>query len=107
AVSHDLRTPLNAIIGFTDLLAESELEAHQREQVKLCQAAGRTLLGLIDTLLDLSRLQAGRMTLQKEAFLLRKFLAERMPMLSQQAEYKGLELQYSVDNDLPDRLQGD
>ncbi|BAU57948.1 two-component sensor histidine kinase [Halorhodospira halochloris] len=107
AVSHDLRTPLNAIIGFTDLLADSELDAHQREQVKLCQAAGRTLLGLIDTLLDLSRLQAGRMTLQKEAFLLRKFLAERMPMLSQQAEDKGLNLQCSVDNGLPDRLQGD
>ncbi|MBK1651780.1 hypothetical protein CKO08_05970 [Halorhodospira halochloris] len=107
AVSHDLRTPLNAIIGFTDLLAESSLSAEQRRHVELCQSAGRTLLGLIDTLLDLSRLEARRITLHKEAFLLSELLAEKMPILEKQAKDEGLDLQYSVDSNLPELLFGD
>ncbi|WP_200196927.1 PAS domain S-box protein [Halorhodospira abdelmalekii] len=107
AVSHDLRTPLNAIIGFTDLLAESSLDAAQRRQVELCQAAGCTLLGLIDTLLDLSRLEGGRFVLQNEPFALRAFLSEQMAIVAGQAEEKGLQLEWSVDADVPEPLFGD
>ncbi|WP_200196750.1 PAS domain S-box protein [Halorhodospira abdelmalekii] len=107
AVSHDLRTPLNAIIGFTDLLAESPLDATQRRQIELCQAAGCTLLGLIDTLLDLSRLEAGRLVLQREPFEFRAFLAEQLAIVARQAEEKGLQLEWLVDADVPEQLFGD
>lgn len=107
AVSHDLRTPLNAIIGFADLLADSPLNATQRRQIELCQAAGYNLLGLIDTLLELSRLESGRLVLQSAPFELRPFLSEQMAILTRQAEEKGLQLEWSVDAELPDQMLGD
>ncbi|WP_207124131.1 ATP-binding protein [Halorhodospira abdelmalekii] len=107
AVSHDLRTPLNAIIGFTDLLTDSPLTVTQRYQIELCRASSRTLLGLIDSLLDLSRIEAGHLALHKEPFALRVFVSEHMAMVAGQAQEKGLKLEWSVDADVPERLFGD
>ena len=101
AVSHDLRTPLNALMGFTELLSGSSLDAEQRRYLRLCQAAGERLLGLVDTLLELSRLQAGKLELHREAFELRPFLDEQLELLRTQAAEKGLRLEWRVDPALP------
>ncbi|MBK1725850.1 PAS domain-containing protein [Halorhodospira neutriphila] len=97
SVSHDLRTPLNAVLGFTELLADSALDPQQRHYVGLCRTAGKRLLGLIDTLLDLSKLQAGRVSLQAETFELPAFLAEQLEILRHQAEQRSVELTGRID----------
>ncbi|MBK1725498.1 PAS domain-containing protein [Halorhodospira neutriphila] len=101
AVNHDLRTPLNALTGFLELLADSPLAAEQRRHLELCRSAAKRLRGLIDTLLELSQLQAGKIALQPEAFELRPFLDEQLALLHLQAERKGLELTSTVDPALP------
>jgi signal transduction histidine kinase len=65
-MSHELRTPLNAILGFAQLLEMDELDAEQRESVEQILKAGRHLLSLVDEVLDIARIEAGRMTLSLE-----------------------------------------
>ncbi|WP_200194416.1 PAS domain S-box protein [Halorhodospira abdelmalekii] len=107
AISHDLRTPLNAILGFTELLEQTELDETQRRYLHLCHTAGDRLLALIDTLLDLSRLEAGRLTLQQQAFALRPFLEQQFEILRTRAEEKGLQFRLTVDEALPERVCSD
>nr|WP_276569389.1 ATP-binding protein [Halorhodospira halophila] len=107
AISHDLRTPLNAIVGFTDLLARSELDTEQRHHVGLCRSASQTLLGLIDTVLELSRLEAGRVELRDERFNLPAFLTTQIGLLQPMAEEKGLSLIWSLEPDMPGWVRGD
>ncbi|MBK1736227.1 hypothetical protein CKO15_13330, partial [Halorhodospira abdelmalekii] len=107
AVSHDLRTPLNAICGFHDQLAHSDLDPQQHHYVQLCQAGARTLLGLIDTVLELSRLEAGRVELREEDFDLHLFMDNQLGLLAPLAEQKGLRLEWSLSTELPCRIHGD
>ncbi len=107
AVSHDLRTPLNAITGFLDQLAHSELDPRQHHHVELCQAGSHTLLGLIDTVLELSRLEAGRVQLSEEDFDLRAFMDTQLGLLVPLAEQKGLRLEWPSGTEAPCRVHGD
>ena len=107
AVSHDLRTPLNAIHGFLDQLAHSELDPQQRQHVDLCRAGGQTMLGLIETVLELSRLEAGRVQLSEQDFDLCEFMNAQLGFLAPLAEQKGLYLEWSSSNDVPCRVRGD
>ncbi len=107
AVSHDLRTPLNVLIGFTELLAESPLDGEQRHHLSLCQSAGQRLLGLIDTLLELSRLESGHLVAEQQPMELRTFLDEQLGLLLPQAQDKGLVLDWSVDAALPTYVKTD
>ncbi len=107
AISHDLRTPLNAVVGFTNLLGRTELSATQRRYIDLCRTASETLLGLIDTVLDLSRLEAGRVRLRDEAFDLHAFLESQIGLLQPMAGQRGLALEWVVDPDVPQHVRGD
>ncbi len=107
SVSHELRTPLNAIIGMGALLERSRLDAEQREMARTVTDAGRHLLGLIDGILDLSRIEAGRMPVRAEPVPLAALLAELRRMLARQAEEKGLRLLFHVTPRTPPSLLAD
>lgn len=96
-VSHELRTPLNGILGFTQLLEDSELCEADREYVRFIATAGEALLGIISDLLDFSRIEAGRLTLEYSTFAMPALLQESLELIRPRAREKGLELQLSID----------
>jgi len=96
-VSHELRTPLNGILGFTQLLEDSQLDEADREYVRFITTAGEALLGIISDLLDFSRIEAGRLTLEYSTFAMPALLQESLELIRPRAREKGLELELSVD----------
>lgn len=103
-MSHELRTPLNAIIGFADVLRDGllgELTPAQREHVGDILDSGEHLLGLINDILDLSKVEAGRMELDLEPLQLRPLLQNALSMVKEKALAQGLRLTLEVDEDMP------
>jgi two-component system sensor histidine kinase RpfC len=107
SVSHELRTPLNAIIGMGALLERSRLDGEQREMARTVTDAGRHLLGLIDGILDFSRIEAGRMPISTEPVALAALLSELRRMLGRQAQEKGVRLLFHVTPRTPPAVLGD
>lgn len=102
SMSHELRTPLNAIIGFAQLLAySSKLPPDMREYVEIIQRSSAHLLSLINQVLDLSKIEAGRMTLDEKPMNLFALLDELEEMFWLKAEHKGLRLLFERDEELP------
>lgn len=95
SVSHELRTPLNAILGFTQLLQDEELEPHQQESIGEIHIAGRHLLTMVNDILDLARIESGRVRLNTEVISVAKELESSLAMVHPLAEKK--ELQLAVD----------
>ena len=92
-VSHDIRTPLNAILGYSELLQKGvESEAEREEALKSIQASGTTLLELVNDVLDLAKMDAGKMTLSPEPVLLSQLTDEVFASFRMAADEKGLEL---------------
>ena len=81
-MSHEIRTPLNAVIGMTELVLKSKSPAQQRELLSMVKDSGETLLRLIDEILDLSRIEAGKVVLAAETFDLRESLADSLKPLA-------------------------
>ena len=107
-MSHELRTPLTAIIGFTGLLAgQAGLGEVQRHWVGRIDDAGKALLAIVNDVLDFSKLEAGSVELESEAFEPRRLVADTLALLIEQAERKGVVLAAQVDDALPDGLVGD
>ena len=106
-MSHEIRTPLNAIIGLGYMLEQTTLNADQRQHLRKIQFAGRSLLGVVNNVLDLSKIEAGEMSLEDESFDLPELLRDIGQMLAPQATAKGIELLIRPAPDLPRLLVGD
>ena len=106
-MSHEIRTPLNAILGMADLLAESGLKAEQRRYVEVFQRAGGNLLGLINDILDLSKVEAGHLELEAVEFELGEVIGRVLELTRVKAASKGLEVGSRLAERLPAVLIGD
>lgn len=106
-VTHELRTPLNGIIGMLQLLDVPGLNEKQQQCVETAQRSAEALMTLINDILDFSKIDAGKASLQPEAFSLRTLVAQVMGLLKVQAEKKGIELSSTIDDEIPDNLNGE
>jgi PAS domain S-box-containing protein len=106
-MSHEIRTPMNAIIGFTDLLMESEMSDIQRHYAQIVQKSGETLLDLIEDVLDISKIDAGKLELERLDFDLLNLLKNFIDTMGLRAQLKGLELSYNLEENVPLLLRGD
>ncbi len=106
-MSHEIRTPMNAILGFASLLEKATTDPLQREYIAAIRSGGQTLLQLINDILDLSKLEAGKMRLQYEPAELQTFVEEVRMFLSERASSKGIELRTEVVGTVPTAVEID
>jgi PAS domain S-box-containing protein len=106
-MSHEIRTPMNGIIGLNDLLLRTELDERQRRLADALHSAGLTLRGLINDVLDLSKIEAGKLELEVADFSIGRLCQQAQDILTGPAQEKGLELVVEQDEGLPDLLRGD
>ncbi len=107
SMSHEIRTPMNAILGMGDLLAETRLSAEQRRFVETMTRNGNALLNLINGILDLAKIESGRLSLEAAEFDLEELVEHVAETLSLRAHEKGIELVTRIEPAVPLRLIGD
>lgn len=106
-MSHEIRTPLNVVLGMGDVLERTTLNTEQRQYVRVFQRAGSNLLTLINDLLDLSRVESGRIILEEIDFELAEVVGAVVEIMSARAKEKHIELAHHIAPDVPARLRGD
>ncbi len=106
-MSHEIRTPLNAIMGMTHLVQNTELTPRQHDYLDKVQSSSHGLLGVINDILDFSKIEAGRLEMEETDFILEKVFENLSNLESMRAAEKGIEIIYSFDENIPDRLVGD
>ncbi|MCB1321010.1 MAG: hypothetical protein KDK34_12195, partial [Leptospiraceae bacterium] len=106
-MSHEIRTPLNAIVGATDMLMEASLGKQERKYIEIIQNTSGTLASLIDDILDIARIEAGRLEIKSVPFQVQELVENTLDLFSVQAAEKDIELSAYVDQSIPARVVGD
>ena len=106
-ISHELRTPMNGVLGMIEILLEEGVTIQQREHLETAQGCANTLLSLLNDILDLSKIEAGRMLLEKIPVEVRAVASDCVRSVSAQARAKDLDLKLEIAPELPARLVGD
>jgi len=107
SMSHEIRTPMNAIMGIADLLAQTQLSATQDKYVQIFRRAGENLLNLINDILDLSKVEASQLELERTGFSLKEQTEIAIEVVTARAQEKGLTLSCDIAPDVPDSVIGD
>ncbi|MEZ4525222.1 MAG: transporter substrate-binding domain-containing protein [Desulfobacterales bacterium] len=103
-MSHEIRTPMNAILGFSELLMDKIWDPRQRKYLQNIHTSGKTLLTLIDDILDLSKIEAGRMKIEKEPVNLKHLVMDMVQILSPKFGEKEVTLKTEMGKDIPPAL---
>jgi signal transduction histidine kinase len=106
-MSHEIRTPMNAIIGFTKVLLKTDLSAKQKEYLTAIKLSGDALIVLINDILDLAKVDAGKMTFEQTPFKMASSISAMLHMFEPKIQEKNLELVKEYDNRIPEVLLGD
>jgi signal transduction histidine kinase len=106
-MSHELRTPMTGILGMLDLIVSDELGVQQRQYLETAQASARSMVRILNDILDLTKIEMGKFSVEERPFLLRECVENAYNVLLPIARSKGLALTFSLGDDVPPALEGD
>ena len=106
-MSHELRTPMTGVLGMLEFALNTTLDAQQREFIETAHKSAQTLLRILNDILDLSKVEAGKLSIEEKPFVLRDCVAGAIDILVPEARHKGLELNCAMADDLPKTVVGD